>query len=85
MAYSLFFIIERYNMNNDKLKDAIDALDMFTIIVKMEIDKYKHSTDGIAFIVEDLKIDVKNLKAAIEMFEKTLKESLEDDITCIHE
>lgn len=59
-------------MNGKQLKDAIDDLELYTIILNMEIDRYKHFT-GINCTLEDLEIDVRNLKTAIDKFEKAIK------------
>lgn len=59
-------------MNNKQLKDAIDDLELYTIILNMEIDRYKHLTE-ISCTLEDLEIDVRNLKTAIDKFEKAIK------------
>ena len=60
-------------MNGKQLKDAIDDLELYTIILNMEIDRYKHFTDGLTCDLKDLEIDVRNLKTAIDKFEKAIK------------
>ena len=60
-------------MNSKQLKDAIDDLELYTIILQMEIDRYKHFADGLTCDLKDLEIDVRNLKTAIYKFEKAIK------------